>query len=745
MEFTKFIKILKKHKYGLVILPILAMALTLFLVRKQPNYYASISRLSAGLTAGSQTAQLAQQLLGNGGDMGESKINQTFSNVTQTMQLKIVFDQVSYQLMLHDLTSNYPFRPQSKLMRELNENAIKHAIEMYTKMYNSKQSFYLPDPDQNGLNELIKSMKYDYEDLKDKVKIYRVENSDFIDVYYESDNALLSAFVVNTLCKEFIDYYSNLTQQNKAKATEFLHDLTQQKKDALNAKMDSLKNYKIHNKVMSINDQIKMLLGQIADMESKMQIAGKEVESNQGAINAIDAKFTAQERQYMESKMTSINQEIVSIQEQLTTLNDEYIRSNFDKGVKAKLDAMRQLLEQKINQSSDKYITNPLATKENLIAQKLKLETDLELSKNSISSYKNAIAELKYKLQSLAPSEAAIQSYEADISVATNEYQQVQSKYDQSAMQLNSTIPIKVIEPALPGGKLPSKKIVLVAVSGVISMVLYLLILFVLFYLDDSIKLANDLSNKTDTKVLGWLPTIKTSMLDMQKLWTVDTIGPINSEVKKLIGTATSEIKKISGNIPTYTANTEFKKMIRATRFEINMALMGGRNLVVTSLEEGEGKTLVALSMVSAFQMMNKKVLLIDGNFLNPGITMMTQPTYYIEDYLVGKITLEQVAAGGNICVLGNKGMDVSLFEINNEAEIEQKLLELKDIFDIVFIEASAMNTLNQSKEWGVVADRVMCVFEANQSITHEMKDQILYLKTMEGKFIGWILNKVTK
>lgn len=743
MEFAKFFRLLKKHKWGLMALPIVAMAATFFFVRKQPNVYASQSRISAGLTAGSQSLQIAQSLL-NGDNMGEAKINQTFSNVTQTMQLKIVFDQVSYQLILHDLLSNDPFRKTSPLLRDLNADAIKHAVEVYTRMYNNKQSLYLPDPDQNGLNELLISMKYNYESLKDKVRIYRVENSDFIDVYFESDNPLLSAFVVNTLCKEFISYYSNINQQNKVKATEFLRDQTMRKRDSLNAKMDSLKNFKIRNKVMSIPEQAKSLYAQIGDFETKLHMAEKEVESNEGAINSIDAKFTAQEKQYIEGRLALINQEIVSTQEQLSELNTQYVRSNFDKGIKAKIDALKEVLAQKINQSTDKYIVNPLNTKENLIAQKLKLETDMALAKNSIASYKNAIASLNYKLQALAPSEAAIQAYEADITVASKEYLDLQSKYDQSAMQLNSTIPIRVIEPALPGTKQPSKKIVMVGLSGVVSFVLYLLVLFVLFYMDDAIRSGNDLSSKTDMRVLGALPVIKTSLLDMQKLWSIDNTGPVNNEVKKLMGPATGDIQRLSAS-PVAPANAEFKKMLRAARFEINMAMTGGRNLVVTSLDQGEGKTLVSLSMVSAFQMTNKKVLLIDGNFLNPGITMMTQPKYYIEDYLVGRTTLDQVAAEGNICVLGNKGLDISLFEINDEAEIEQKLLELKDVFDIIFIEASALNTLNQSKEWAVVADRVMCVFESDQSISHEMKEEMIYLKNMEGKFIGWIVNKVKK
>ncbi len=742
MEFIKFIKVLKKHKYGLIALPIIAMAITFLIAKRQNSVYYSQSRLSAGLTAGTGS-QLAQQLLN--GEASELRINQTFSNVTQIMQLKAVYDQVSYQLILHDLTSDKPFRPYSKIFEDLNADAKKHAIQVYSKMYEQKQSLLVTDPDQKGLNDLIKSMKYDYESLKNKVRVYRVESSDFIDVYYESENPQLSAFVVNTLCKEFISYYSLVTQQNKVRATEFLHDLMQKKRDSLNAKIENLKNYKVANKVFNVSDQSKNLSAQVASFENLLQMAEKEVEATTGAINAIDMKFNEQEKQYIEARLALINQEITATQQQLNTLNEQYIKSNMDPVLKTKVDAMRELLAQKINQSTDKYIVNPLHTKENLISQKLKLETDRELARSSIRSYKNSIGNLTYKLQSLAPSEAAIQSFQADIEVLGKEYLELLKRYNEGTMQLSSTVPIKVIEYALPGAKLPSKKIILVALSGVVSFILYLLILFVLFYLDDSIKEPNDLVNKTDTRVLGALPKIKTSILDVQRLWSIDAANPINTEVKKMIGTVKSDIQAISAPISAAPVNTEFKKMVRSTRFEINMALMGGRNLVLTSLVEGEGKTLIALSMVSAFQVMNKKVLLIDGNFLNPGITVMTQPKYYIEDYLMGRITLEQVAADGNVNVLGNKGMDVSLFEINNEAIIEQKILELKDVYDIVFIEASALSTLNQSKEWIVVGDRVLCVYEANQSITHDMKEQILYLKSLESKFIGWILNKTTK
>ena len=204
-----------------------------------------------------------------------------------------------------------------------------------------------------------------------------------------------------------------------------------------------------------------------------------------------------------------------------------------------------------------------------------------------------------------------------------------------------------------------------------------------------------------------------------------------------------ADLQNLFGKKTVNTMSADFKKVLRSARFEINMAMMGARNLVITSLMRGEGKTLLSLSLVSAYQMMNKKVLLIDGNFLNPGITAITHPQYFIEDYLTGNTTLNDLIDAGNITVLGNKGNDISLFEINNQYEIEQKLLELKDIFDFIIIEASALNTLNQSKEWIVVSDRVLCMFEANTTITFEKAGQIEYLKSLGGKFIGWVLNKV--
>lgn len=737
MELKKFLATLKKHKYGIMIIPLLIMGITFFLVRNQPDVYVSKTRLSAGLTEGTQQMISKENL-------ADSKINQKFSNLIQIMQLKAIYDQVSYQLILHDLTSAEPFRKNSKLVSYLNEAAKQHAVDVFSKFYEGRKELSVYDKDQYGLNEVIKSMEYNYEALRDKIKVYRLENSDFVDIEYESENPLLSAFVVNTLAKEFIAYYTMLADQNGRKSVDFLNEMVMKKKDSLDRKTSELKNYKIDKHVLNLNEQAKNLFSQISEFETRLELTEKEVKADSGAISNLNAKLDPRDKANLEAKLDPLNKEIIATQEKLKMLDDQYIKSNFDKYKKVEIDAVKDIINQKISESTDKLIQNPTSSTQSVISQKLKLQFELELAKNSIQSYQMAIAELNHRLNELVPHEAVIQAYEGDISVASQEYIEILKKFNQASMDFNASSRIKQIEAALPGVKLPSKKMILVILSGVVSFVFYLLVIFVLYYLDDSIKVKDDLVNKTDMSVLGYLPVIKANFLDIQKLWSIDPVNPVNVEITKLVRTTRLNIQNVKGKKNLNAVNHEFKNLIRSTRFEINMALMGGRNLVVTSTTQAEGKTLFCLSLVSAYQMTNKKVLLIDGNFLSPDITEITQPQYFIEDYLKGKVSLSKLVEEGKISVLGNHGFDVSLFEINSEYQVEQKLLELKDIFDIIIIETSALNTLNQSKEWISVADRVLSVFEANTSIDHDMEGQIDYLKTLDGKFIGFVLNKVT-
>jgi Mrp family chromosome partitioning ATPase len=240
-----------------------------------------------------------------------------------------------------------------------------------------------------------------------------------------------------------------------------------------------------------------------------------------------------------------------------------------------------------------------------------------------------------------------------------------------------------------------------------------------MFFLDNRIRVPSDLVLIAKAPVLGYLNLVGKSTLDLKGIW------------KNLHGTA--EMR-------------EFKKQLRSTRFEVNRELAKtserGQILSITSISEGEGKTLISACIAYTYVMVNKKVLLIDGNFDSPSITKNSNTKLFIEDYLhTGN--LEGINFNTGIMVMGNRGGDKSLLEVSNEENILQRLEILRSHFDIILVETPPLDALNKAKEWILYTDKTVSVFEADQTIDEMKKQHINYLTNLNGQFIGWILNKV--
>lgn len=711
MELTKFLKILFKHKFTLIAIPLITVIITYFLVRQLPKVYISKARIATGLVDQSKQVLNLQDIL------MESRTNQEFSNLLQMIQLKKVYDQVSYLLILHDLTSSKLLRKTSPLMRDLNKDAIRHAIEVYTRLYNKKEALVMSDPDQRGLNQVLVSMGYDENSLKKKTAVYRVNNSDYVDIEFQSENPELSAFVANHLCSEFIAYYTTSLKANQLLAVASLDSLQKQKKVLADSKIAALKDYKVRNRILNIDEQAKILYTQISDYETKYDLVNKDIEAYTGAIKDIDNKFNPSDRKYLESASTKINQDILATTTLLKIVQNQYVRDSGNEGYKKQIDSLKAILSRQINESTDKYLVNPLATKDNLVIQKINLQVSLDLARYSVNTLRQEMTNLNKRFDTLVSRGANLGIYNSEIEQANKEYLEALNKFNQASFASDFSIDLKQIEYAIPGSASPSKMIVLVILSGIISFFFCLVTLFLLFYLDYHIRTVHGLVARTGLPVLGTLPNISKAILDLRKIWSSDESNP---------------------------SDEEYKTMMRSLRFEVDAAMGDRKKLVITSFSSGEGKTFVTLGLAYAYARTNKKVLIIDGNFNNPGISETMHPPYFLEDIIPGKVATDSFVEEKNITVLANRGNTISLFELLDEQPLRQYLQYLEGLFDLILIEACELSQQGKIKEWISVSDHVLAVFESDQTIPQDKKDDIEYLHTLGDKYIGWVLNRVT-
>jgi uncharacterized protein involved in exopolysaccharide biosynthesis/Mrp family chromosome partitioning ATPase len=710
MEIINFLKLLNRRKFILIIIPLITVIITYFLVRQLPNSYISKSRIATGLV------EQSEQVIDNLSFLQESKIDQEFNNIQQIMQLKKIYDQVSYQLILHDLLKpDSAFRKPSSLMRDLNKSAVQHAIEVYTRLYENAEPLVLWDTDQNGLKQVLVSMGYDEESLKKKMLIYRVNRSDFIDVEFQSENPVLSAFVVNQLTQEFIKYYSSATKNNQIRSVAFLDSLRRDKEATLNSNMDALKSYKIQNRILNMQEQAKVLYGQIADMETKLEVARKDMDGYKGVIKNIESKFDPNDRQFIQSTTRKINQDIVASTNQLKSLTDLYIRNNYDSRYKTSIDSLKNQIAAQINESADRYTLSPLTTKENLVIQKINAEVSLDMAKFSITSLEKEILRLNNVVNDLVPHEANIQAFEEKIDVAGREYLDALNKFNQASLTSSISVRIRQIEVGMPGAAVPSKKMLLVILSGVISFGFCILVLFILFYIDTNIRSARELANQTSSPVLGVIPFMGNEAIDLKRMW--------NGEYDII-------------------RTESYKNMIRSVRFEISERMGQEKILAITSARPLEGKTFAAMNIAYAYSRIGRRVLLIDGHFEDPVLSHSVGSSSKLEDFLKGGIAPEQLRSDKYLTILASKGGDLSLFELSDPDTIKKRIQELTRAFDLVLIDAPSLEELGKTKEWVAVSDKVLAVFEAGQSLQQVEALHMQYLQSLGNKFIGWLMNK---
>ncbi len=709
MELSSYFSLLRKYILIIAIVVLATLVGSYFFVKNMvADEYVSTTQISTGIVDASRhlldksDAPTAQQ----------DQITREFSNLTEIIKLKKLVDNVSYQCIIHDLSSPTPFRKLNHQFKNLSQPAIDHALEIFRAKLKNGEQLSLDNKDENGLNELLISMKYDERSLRKFLVVERDGDSDFITISFTSENGELSAFVVNTLCREFLDYYTVNFKQNESNALDFLGKMLQEKKDTLNALKNSLQEYKIENGIVNLDEQSKILMQQIQAYTDKKIEYERTLNAYNGAIKAIADKFDPKDRQYIESTVSQYNQAVTNTEDQLRTLNQQYVHSGFNPTYKPAIDSLQKQLTAQINNTSDKYLVNPLVAKDDLVRQKMSLEVQRDLAKYSEDVINRELNALHSSLNRLGPFEAKIHTYESDITIASQEYLDVLNKYNALNLQSNFSIKLMQVEPAVPEVAEPSKKILLIGLSGFIMLAVCMLILFVFYYLDDNIKEPAALVNRTQLPLLGSLNTIPGPKPDLRKLWDVE-----NRQRMKL-----------------------FKELLRSVRFEIDQELKGGKVLGVTSLTGGEGKTLVITSLAYAYSAINKKVLLIDGNFNNPTLSKVTTPKIYVEDYFRSSSFIER--DDSSISIIGNRGGDISLLEINDQKFIENEMNNLVSRYDIVLIDLPPLDSLNKSKEWILFTNKTVVIFEANRSISRSQGKYIDYLKNIGIKFAGWVLNK---
>ena len=741
MDLQYLLNILSRRKWLiLTVMLIAAIATYLFVERLEPNYKSS-AQLSTGIIdfKGLNVEE-------DNPFLQKFTVEISFGNLVEFMKSQRNIQFLIYQLLVHDLARDsvnqeVPFRslkhPDENFdLNTYSDQEIDRLVStMRRKLANFENS--LGDPHLELIfGDLAKAFGYDYENLlKNHLSIDRKNETDFIQVEFKSENPKLSAFAVNTYCNEFLRNYAYLQELDDKTSVSYFRDQVKEKKEELDSVQAELDGFRLNKGIVDLEGQRQAIVSQITQLEQERETVAQKIPSLRANIAKLTKYLAEIDQKSKGNNAESViaNQAIQNLKRQITELETQYIASNYQD------DKTRRLLElyrknyaaqiKRVAELEPRDEDDELdRSDEKLLERRIEKELELKEAEESLASIDRELIRLRQNKLNLVSSDAYVQTLEQKLELLEKEYLQLTSKASDMTIEMeSSSYPVKLVTHAqIPEKPEPDHQLILSGFAGMLSGTMCVVLIFFLTFLDVSLNTPHQFEKFTNLSLLASINKIKTKNLDIKKLFSSNGSDP---------------------------RLENFKESMRNLRYIVESS--GANKFLFTSTKEQEGKTFLIINLAHVLTLKNKRVLLIDTNFKNNTLTQMSnkdQDHLLNNSRLIGENDFDQEFVSksidtqfnlDNVDIIGNRGTHQSPSEVFAGKNFKNFIQKLESNYDYIFLEAASLNKYSDGKELAEFVDKVIAVFAAESEIRQVDRNSINYLKSMGGKFLGGVLNRV--
>lgn len=735
MDLILLAKVLWRRVWILLAVPIVAAVAAYVFTMDTIDYYRAVSQISTGFTITDQVQVTDEKI-----NLRDADIK--FSNLLNSMNSAIPANMVCYRLLLHDLDTSDPFRKPAAGFKS-SPAEIQQVRDVLTKKLAAFSPLATSDPEFGLMKKYLNAYRYGYGAVKGGLTIKRVPNTDFVEVQFITDNPNVSSLGANAFCEEFIRYYKSLKSERTGESVDFLKQLMDDKKSALDAKLETQKLFKSGNSLMDIQRDGEARMGQLADLEKSRDDIASRVHKLELTIQRLRGEIASSGAG---GTTTVNNQKIIDLRNRITKLNERYITTGSSNTVLLdSLNALREQLRLQMDNASRQLNTPTPGVSVAELNSKLKdAEIEYEVESSNLALTEGKIRNLKYMFTGFASKEAALETIQKEIDLASQEYLDAVNRHNDAKNRLLSSSSLRqVLIAAPPASPESSKRALIIGLAGFSSLFICLFVIIGLELIDGSIRTPDKFKRIVGLNLIGMLNKIDNKNFNIRNYFNQNTGGE-ESEM--------------------------YKSMLRKLRHEVEN--MNSKVFLFTSPKRKEGKTLTIISVAYVLSLINKRVLIIDTNFKNNALSqLLVKPNTEIK-VLEGRRVNLLVEAGGkkkkgdeetadehetensydlinptkykNIFIVGNAGGGTdSPAEILSGRDFSNLIAVLIESFDYILMEGASLNDYSDTKELVQYADKVIAVFSSESTIKQLDRESISYFKSLGKKFGGVILNRI--
>jgi len=501
-SLIEVLRTLLRHRYKLLIVPVLTMAFIYYFTRNLPQQYRTEGRMYLNLQE-SKGLSLSDE------DLKQYQVHSYFQNTVELLKSKRTLERVRLKVIEQAL------QPQPNFFHHGNTKLVSSRAQVEQRVAELKSGQQLTTG--SSIDQIISSFLQFHQlsdhDIRNSLLAYRLMDSNFMKVELTSEHPEKAQLLAQLFIEALIEENKELAKNKIKGHKDIIEGLVRQAKEDLNNKVKRLEQYKSTNIIINLGEHTKAIVVYLVQLEGqRANLMARIAASSRGRKEVLSTVQSGNEV----SLDLSGHEEILDLKNKLKRLNREALLLSFehqkpaDENIIAKnIEQAKSDIQGKLVELARKTPYDPSQFQLDLASRYLNYDLDAETSNDMIDIINTEIQRVNQYSKRFAPFESTIGAYEQEINTANNVYLTLLNKLSLTeSMEYGSgENVIEVIDPPqIPDSPQPSKRWLMIASGGLAVFVLIAAFFTIVHLLDASVSTVEKLEAYSVLPVLAAIP-----------------------------------------------------------------------------------------------------------------------------------------------------------------------------------------------------------------------------------------------
>jgi capsular exopolysaccharide synthesis family protein len=188
----------------------------------------------------------------------------------------------------------------------------------------------------------------------------------------------------------------------------------------------------------------------------------------------------------------------------------------------------------------------------------------------------------------------------------------------------------------------------------------------------------------------------------------------------------------------------ESYKVLR-TAILLSSAVTPPKNILVTSVSPGEGKTVTSVNLAMTIAQASHSVLLVDSDLRKPRVHKIfgLHNSKGLSTYLAGASDIDIICNGvvPNLSIIPSGPVPPNPSELLSSGRMYDLIRALNEKFDFIIWDAAPLLTVTDSLILSKILDGTIIVTKAGQTAYDSVSRALKSLSDIESHFLGIVIN----